>query len=219
MVMDVNSSKKIVKGGLFIALEGIDGSGKSTQLICLKEKLEEEGYTVVITREPTEGYWGQKIRNLYSAKEREKVSAEREVDYFVQDRAEDVTQTIQPALEEGKIVITDRYFYSNIAYQGARGIPLDFIIKRNEHFPRPDIVFYFDISPEAGIERIQSGRQEETNAFEKLDYLQKVQSIFKNMPDRNIVSVEGALPIHELTDVLVKFVNTYLQKKTIQIAS
>ncbi|MDH3776874.1 MAG: dTMP kinase, partial [Desulfobulbaceae bacterium] len=105
---------QLIPGGLFIVFEGIDGTGKSTQLHLLAEKLRQLGYAVVATREPTNGPYGQKIRKLFV--DRGSVSQEEELELFIADRDQHVKEIIKPALSDGCVVICDRYYLSTIAY-------------------------------------------------------------------------------------------------------
>lgn len=105
--------------GKLIAFEGIDGTGKSTQIKMLADRLTAEGLSVLSTREPTDGTFGKKIRELFVS--REKVSPDEELALFMDDRREHVTSVIEPALAKGMIVLTDRYYFSTAAYQGAEG--------------------------------------------------------------------------------------------------
>src|SRR5688572_15418123 len=108
-----------VNRGRLIALEGLDGCGKTTQAARIAEALHARGRDIVQTREPSEGPMGRKIRELARAGER--VPAERELQLFTDDRRDHVAQVIEPALAAGRWVITDRYYLSTVAYQGARG--------------------------------------------------------------------------------------------------
>ena len=103
--------------GLLIALEGIDGTGKTTQLKMLAEVLLSLGYDVVATREPTDGRYGQRIRQVL--RDRSSMTPQEELELFLLDRKEHVTTIINPGLAAGKIVLTDRYYLSTVAYQGA----------------------------------------------------------------------------------------------------
>ena len=103
---------------MLIVFEGIDGTGKSTQVRLLAQALEERGLTVVTSREPTDGPFGQKLRlSMITGR----LSPEEELALFHEDRRDHVEHLILPALEAGKVVILDRYFFSTMAYQGARG--------------------------------------------------------------------------------------------------
>ena len=180
--------------GLLIVFEGIDGSGKSTQCRMLADLLNKKGIANISLAEPTRGKWGMKIRQLL-AKGRNGISANEELEWFMNDRREDVKQNIEPALNAGKVVLMDRYYFSTAAYQGALGFDPQKIRVDNERFaPIPDRVLIFHNSPEKSLERIESSR-EEKSAFEKRDYLIEVQNIFKSFTGPNIryVSSDSSL--------------------------
>ena len=180
--------------GLLIVFEGIDGSGKSTQCRMLADLLNKKGIANISLAEPTRGKWGMKIRQLL-AKGRNGISANEELEWFMNDRREDVKQNIEPALKAGKVVLMDRYYFSTAAYQGALGFDPEKIRVDNERFaPIPDRVLIFYNSPEKSLERIESSR-EEKSAFEKRDYLIEVQTIFKSFTGPNIryVSSDSSL--------------------------
>lgn len=168
-----------VHKGLLIVFEGTDGTGKSTQLELLAAVLLERGLPVVTTREPTEGQYGQKIRQLYA--NRRSISLEEELDLFVADRTEHVDTLLSQALEEGKIILCDRYYLSTVAYQGAAGLDPAYILARNEFAPTPDLALLFYAPIQTGTQRITEGRGEILNDFEKEDYLLKVATHFKRM--------------------------------------
>lgn len=165
--------------GLFIVFEGVDGAGKTTQVRLLDERLRREGYAVVCLKEPTEGPWGQKLRHL-AQHGREHVSPATELEWFIQDRREDVEQNIRPALARGQIVLLDRYYFSTIAYQGALQLDPEEIRVRNEAFaPPPDLLFILDIPPARGLQRVR--QRGALSHFERLDYLARVAAIFAAM--------------------------------------
>src|SRR5439155_10296160 len=138
--------------GLLIAIEGIDGAGKTTQGQLLEGLLQSRGYEVVRTKEPTKGKWGTLLRETANS---ERLPPEEELDAFVSDRREHVKTVILPNLEAGKIVVVDRYYFSTVAYQGARGMDVEEILRINEQFaPEPDILILIDVEPELGIKRI-----------------------------------------------------------------
>ena len=185
--------------GLLIVFEGIDGSGKSTQCRMLAELLNKKGIVNISFAEPTRGKWGMKIRQLL-AKGRNGISPDEELEWFMNDRREDVEQNIEPALKAGKVVLMDRYYFSTAAYQGALGFDPQEIRADNERFaPIPDRVLVFYISPEKSLERIESSR-EGKSAFEKSDYLIEVQKVFKSFTGSNIrfISSDPSLEkVHE----------------------
>ena len=158
--------------GLFIVFEGIDGAGKTTHVRLLDNRLRQAGYDVVCLKEPTEGPWGQKLRQL-AQHGRQEIPPATELEWFLQDRREDVEHNIQPALARGQIVVLDRYYFSTIAYQGALQLNPEEIRARNEAFaPPPDLVFLLHLPAAQGWQRV---RQRGTlSHFERLDYLERV---------------------------------------------
>jgi dTMP kinase len=178
--------------GVFIVLEGIDGTGKTTQARWLAERLEAEGLAAKAVKEPTDGIWGQKIREI-ARRGRDRVSAEEELDWFIRDRAEDVAQNIAPALAAGLVVVADRYFYSTIAYQSALGLDPERIRALNAGFPLPDLVLLFEMPAELSRERITKGRNQEADrGYEQLGYLRRVKAAYEALTDPNIVRVNAA---------------------------
>ena len=165
--------------GVLIVFEGIDGTGKSTQLALLSSSLKKDGYDVITTREPTDGRYGRQIRALYS--NRVSVSREQELDLFLSDREEHVNEVIGPSLALKRIVLCDRYFLSTAAYQGAAGFDPLAIIERNSFAPMPDLALLLEISPEESIRRITEKRGDLLNDFEQLESLKQVDTIFSAM--------------------------------------
>jgi dTMP kinase len=203
-----------IAGGLFIVLEGIDGTGKSTQLDLLAEKLRQLGYAVVATREPTNGPYGQKIRELFV--DRRAVTQAEELELFIADREQHVQEVIAPALAEGCVVICDRYYLSTIAYQGANGIDPDLILQKNAGFPVPDLAIILEIEPSHGIQRIQNQRHEYPNTFEGEANLQKVAGIFAAMQQDYIARINGSDSIEKVHRLIFEAVAKVLAQKTPQ---
>jgi dTMP kinase len=191
-----NSNRK----GLFIAFEGIDGTGKTTQIEMLASVLESQGMTVVATREPTDGQYGRKIRALFQ--DRSSVTPEEELKLFIDDRREHVREIIAPALADGKVVLTDRYYFSTAAYQGAVGHDPQMILRENEKFaPIPDLVIILDAPVAVGVHRVQKIRGEALNDFEQESMLNKVAEIFATLEGDNIRRVDctgDAATVHGL---------------------
>jgi dTMP kinase len=192
--------------GLLITIEGIDGVGKTTQTMMLVEHLREMGYDVLQLREPTDGVWGKKIKNL--TKHGRNVSPKEECWWFLKDREEDVENNINPALSQYKIVVMDRYYYSTIAYQGALGLDTEKIREENEKFaPRPDLVIILDAPPKVGLERITDKRKEELNFFETLEYQEMVRALFLNMESYdNVRILDGSKEIGEVQGEIMSLV-------------
>jgi dTMP kinase len=161
--------------GFLIAIEGIDGAGKTTQAHFVQETLQLRKLVAIRTKEPTTGHWGQMLRDSALTG---RLSLEEEIEAFIRDRKEHVENCINPALKEGQIVIVDRYYFSNMAYQGARGHDPEDIRLRNEAFaPEPDLLVILDVEPKIGLQRIKT-RGDRANHFEKTGTLKKAREIF-----------------------------------------
>ena len=187
-------SKNILKKGVLIAIEGIDGSGKSTQAKRLVSFLKESGYDAVYLLEPTHGKWGKKIRDMAKRGKREK-SPDEEYRLFVLDRKENVKENVLPAIKAKRIVVLDRYYFSTMAYQGALGIDPQKIRDENEAFaPIPDLTILLTIPVSQGLLRIKENRGDFT-AFEGMEYLERVKSIFEDFvsPQKNVVKIDGTM--------------------------
>lgn len=172
--------------GIFIVLEGIDGTGKSTQARRLGEWFEKQGREVVLSREPTDGPWGKKLRESAATG---RLSPEDELQYFLNDRRQHVEETIAPALAAGKVVILDRYYFSTMAYQGARGFDPAEIRRLNEEFaPVPDLLLILDLDVDTAHARI-GHRGDATNEFEQHESLVRCREIFLSLKDEPFVRV------------------------------
>ena len=166
-----------MKRGSFLVLEGIDGSGKSTQLQRLAAALEAAGHAVLATREPSDGAIGRRIREM--ARSGETLPPEQELEWFMEDRAEHVREVIQPALAAGRTVLCDRYYLSTVAYQGARGLDWEAILAESEaRFPRPDLALILEIDAASGLARTRLRGGAADPAFENLEFLERVAAIF-----------------------------------------
>ncbi len=169
-----------VNGGRLIAFEGIDGSGKSTQLERLAARLRAAGREVVSTREPTEFPSGQRIREM--ARSGKPLDPAEELRWFVEDRRAHVANTIAPALRAGQIVLTDRYFLSTVAYQGARGLDAEQILADSEaEFPIPDLVLLLEIDPQQALTRVHARGSQLEGVFEQRAFLSRVATVFASV--------------------------------------
>lgn len=172
--------KKLQKG-LLIAIEGIDGTGKSTQVIRLRDHFSNQGIRSRALREPTQGKYGREIRRL-AREGRRQITPEQELELFILDRIEDCKKNIHPALARKELVLIDRYYFSTIAYQGALGLDTQKIWERNEAIAViPDLVLILDMPVEKSLRRIADNRGDMHDDFEKADFLIKVQAIFRWM--------------------------------------
>ena len=200
--------------GKLIVFEGIDGTGKTTQLSLLARALSDRGLPVVSTREPTDGKYGKKIRELY--RNRGSVSLQEELELFLADRREHVRELLGPALQSGKIVLCDRYVLSTVAYQGAAGLDRDEIMAQNSFAPIPDLTLLFQASPETGIARITGKRGESLNDFEQAATLTRVAEIFASLDQpyiRRIDATGTITTIHESVICAVEHVIKQYQSR------
>jgi dTMP kinase len=174
------------KNNLFIAFEGIDGSGKSTQIKLLSEKLKENGHKVYTTFEPTDSLIGAMIRNIFNG--RFAADDKTIAGLFVADRLDHLlneTNGILKKLKDGYTVITDRYYFSSYAYHGVH-VPVDWVIQANSlsaQLLRPDVNIYIDILPEVSMERLNGGRSS-MDLYETLDNLTKVRNLYLDVIER-----------------------------------
>ena len=175
--------------GIFIVFEGIDGTGKSTQVKRLGDWFAAQGREVVLSREPTDQPWGKKLRESAATG---RLSPEDELQYFLNDRRQHVEELISPSLAAGKVVILDRYYFSTMAYQGCRGIDPVEIRRKNEAFaPVPDLLLIMDLDVDSALERI-GARGDIANEFEKRESLERCREIFLSLKDEKFVRVISA---------------------------
>jgi dTMP kinase len=166
--------------GFLVALEGVDGSGKTTQAELLAASLEKDGRKVVLTREPSNGPASQKLRAYFASPSRHWSPAE-ELQLFMEDRREHVDQVIKPPLKRGKVVITDRYYYSSVAYQGSLGLDPNDILAANEACaPRPDLVFLLDLPVTEALARLPKKGKAARQVSESFPYLRQVAASYAN---------------------------------------
>ncbi|HHW32050.1 MAG TPA: dTMP kinase [Clostridiaceae bacterium] len=170
--------------GLFITIEGMDGSGKTTQIEKIKEYFQQKGYEPVLTREPGGTKISEKIRNIILDESNTGMSPVTEMLLYASARAQLVFEVIKPALNQGKVVICDRFIDSSYAYQGyGRGIDLKFIENVNEPAldnVMPDITFFFDIEPKLALARRISATGADRIEKEKLEFHERVYKGYKD---------------------------------------
>lgn len=198
--------------GLLIAIEGIDGAGKTTQVGRLRRALSGVGLTLRVSKEPTSGRWGQIIRDSAS---QGRLTVDEELDLLIKDRAEHVETLIAPALARGETVILDRYFYSTIAYQGSRGMDTDAIkASMEQRFPIPDATFILDLDPIISVHRIAHSRHEAPNHFEDRQNLANARAIFRQIKHPNVHEINGELSEEEVfQQILARFIEGALKAK------
>jgi dTMP kinase len=184
--------------GVLIALEGIDGTGKTTQALSLAATLARMGRGVLFTQEPTFGPAGRRLLDYLAGAERHLTAAE-ELDLFQADRREHVAGTIQPALRHSWLVITDRYYYSSAAYQGALGLdPLTILAESESFAPRPDLVVIFTLPLDVALARRREACGGEVQVTEVPAYLKKVAALYDRFQGPQVKRLDAAAPTAEV---------------------
>tara|TARA_B100000902_G_scaffold75617_1_gene80435 strand:+ start:498 stop:1082 length:585 start_codon:yes stop_codon:yes gene_type:complete len=173
---------------MLINLEGIDGCGKSTQSQFLMDKFENDNEKTILLKEPTNGKYGQKLWDMLSGKI--EATTDEILELFILDRRDHVNEKIKPALDDGKIVLMDRYYYSTMAYQAAAGIDVNRIRKDNEFAPKPDIVLIFDLPADLAMNRVRG--HSVADVFEKEEHLEKVRKAYQDLEDDPLVRIVDA---------------------------
>jgi dTMP kinase len=174
--------------GFFIVFEGVDGGGKSTQIKLLTDYFKDQGYDVEHHMEPTEGEIGSLLWTYMRSKNRS-FNPETEALLFAADRIEH-GKAITQALNEGKVVISDRYLHSSLAYQGAAGVDVDWMKSLNRHALKPDLVVLLDIDPGKSLNRVSD---RDKTVFEESEYLKKVRSEYLRYAEAGELEVIDAL--------------------------
>ena len=196
----------MARRGVFIVFEGIDGSGKSTHIKALAKELKGRGYNVLQTSEPSKDRIGNFIRR-YAERNDHRLTPETEALLFAADRFEHVMTVIEPALKKGRIVISDRYLYSSLAYQGAGGLDLDWIREMNRFAPKPDLGILLDILPEFSLQRVKRRK----TVFEVSDYLRKVRNIYLRLVEEGeLVRMDADKPRKAVQEEVFSLVNELL---------
>ncbi|MGD0645272.1 MAG: dTMP kinase [Candidatus Bathyarchaeia archaeon] len=185
------------KKGVFICIEGLDGSGKTTQARLLTRMLS-KSYNAIYTAEPSHGKTGTFIRESCLYEERRLPTA-AEALLFAADRIEHIENEIKPALAEGKLVICDRYIYSSLAYQGSGGLSLTWIKKINSHALQPDFGIFIDASPERVLERLERKK----SVMETLEIQQKVREVYLKFVEKGeLIRIDGDKSKDAVADAL-----------------
>ena len=205
--------------GLFIVMEGPDGSGKTTQINLLKEYLEEAGYECLITREPGGTVIGEEVRQLILNPEHKEMSPVTEMLLYAASRAQLVHEVIGPALEEGKIVISDRFVDSSIVYQGiARKLGISTVSAVNAPgigIYRPDGIFFIDLSEAEGLRRKKEQKKLDRMEQEGIDFHHMVsegyRKVLSGRPE--VMKIDGGRSIDTIQKKIRNHVDELLKKK------
>ncbi|SIS62434.1 dTMP kinase [Salimicrobium flavidum] len=194
---------------MFITFEGGEGAGKTTILRLLHEELENQGYEVLATREPGGIRISEKIRHLILDPDHKEMDARTEALLYAAARRQHLVEKVIPALEEGKIVLCDRFVDSSLVYQGVgRGIGISEVMAINEFAIEnwmPDVTLFFDITPERGLARINANDEREKNRLdlENIDFHRKVYEAYLELtaryPDR-VERIDADQPLCEVRE-------------------
>lgn len=203
--------------GKFIVFEGIDGSGKSTHAVLLKERLEKEGYSVFLTMEPSEGEAGKLLRRCLTGAA--DLPEQAIAGLFMTDRIDHILNPetgLLSHLEKGEVILCDRYYFSSFAYNGMYA-PMDWVIGINRiarETLKPDLTLFLDIRPERFLSRTEGRAQ--TERYEKVDVLRKVREnyfkAFEALPDEKVAIVDNDKSLSEAADDVYRLVKATLEE-------
>ena len=194
---------------MFITIEGTEGSGKSTVLKFVFDRLKEEGYNVILTREPGGTPISESIRNIILDKSNTAMDGRTEALLYAASRRQHLVEKVLPAIKDGKIVLCDRFLDSSLAYQGgARGLGVQQVLDVNLFATEntfPDYTLLFKITPEQGLERIAKNAKREVNRLdlEKLEFHTTVYNTFLDLaakyPERYII-IDASKSLEEVKE-------------------
>lgn len=198
----------MVGRGIFICIEGLDGCGKTTQAKLLVKKLKKR-HDAVYTAEPSRGQMGRFIKKHYLHAD-SRGSAVAEALLFAADRVEHLKSEVLPALEKGKIVVSDRYVFSSLAYQGAAGLDLKWIEEVNKHAVRPDLALFIDVDPKTVTGRLKRKK----SVMENLETQLKVREVYsKYVGNGALLRIDGNKSKREVTKGIWRVVNDFLRTR------
>lgn len=209
--------------GVFIVVEGMDGSGKTELVGRLHNYLfsKDKRFRVLTTREPSNGRHGQEIRSRLREEKDPLEHASEMLGLFVKDRQDHLKSTVLPFLDDESgncnIVLCDRYYYSTLAFQQAQGLPFKDIWEMNKGFRRPDLALFLDLPPETALERIGKRAKEK---FEQHRFMEELRKNFlglkEKLPEENIVILDASLDREAVLAQAKKEVDALLVEKDCQ---
>ncbi len=199
--------------GIFISMEGPDGSGKSTQIELLKAYLEDKGYEIIITREPGGTVISEDIRRIILNKDYAEMGYMTEALLYASARAQLVTEVIKPALEAGKAVISDRFVDSSAVYQGmARGLGVETAYQINSYAIQgimPQLTIHLDLPAQVGISRKKNQAELDRMELEAVDFHERVAEGYRKLasldPNR-IKTIDATISIEDIHAKIVDYV-------------
>ncbi|HHV99724.1 MAG TPA: dTMP kinase [Clostridiaceae bacterium] len=204
-----------MKKGLFITIEGMDGSGKTTQINMIRDYISEKGYNVMLAREPGGTKISEKIRDIILDPANGAMAAITEVLLYASARAQLVAEVIKPAVESGSVVVCDRFIDSSFAYQGfGRGIDIKTIADVNRAAidgMMPDLTFFIDMSPEIALKRRMASSEADRIEKEHMEFHMKAYNGYKELarlyPER-IKTIDGNRTVEEISQEIRKWLDT-----------
>lgn len=195
--------------GVFICVEGLDGCGKTTQAKLLVKALRKAGYYAIYTAEPSGGKIGKFIKQ-YCLHGRQRASIVVEALLFAADRVEHLEREVIPALKDGTVVVSDRYVFSSLAYQGAAGLDLEWIERVNEHAIMPDLALFIDVEPEVAIRRVKPRK----SVMENLETQRRVREVYMEFVESGrLVRIDGNKPKADVAKNVLEVVLKVLGEK------
>ncbi len=206
---------------MFVTVEGPEGSGKSSVMKRVAERLQKEGFDVVLTREPGGTPIAEQIREVILNKENTKMDKITEALLYAASRRQHLVEKVWPLTKEGKLVISDRFLDSSLAYQGgARGIGIDKVLEINMAATEgyyPDLTLLFDVAPEVGLARIAANKGREVNRLdlEKIEFHREVRQTFLDLAQRfkdRFVIIDASQPFEKVIEDAYKAIKDRMVK-------
>jgi dTMP kinase len=214
----VSHSATYAATGVFVCFEGGEGSGKSTQARLLSERLTAQGYAALLTFEPGDTPVGKQLRRIVLSPETGRLSHRTEALLYAADKAEHVDTVVQPALDRGEVVITDRYVDTTLAYQGAgrelRIEEVEAVARWATHGLRPHLTVVLDVDPREGLGRFEGRDRIEA---ESLDFHERARRSFLDLAERDpahYLVLDGRRPVEELAAAIDERVEPLLGQAT-----
>ena len=209
--------------GILVAFEGIDGSGKSTQIYKVADYLRERDYTVTVTHEPNPGSPYAKLIKQEVHMNRDNTSPEDELEWYTKDRAWDLEHNILPALERKELVLVDRYYLSSAAYQGGLdAFTLVYVLEKNSFARRPDLWLILDVPVKLGQDRLQQRDEKliKEDQLERVEFQEKVLANYKRLSNMDIggkvewvdASIDEPLLTEVLSELIIEFITEFFEK-------
>ena len=204
---------------MFITFEGPDGAGKSTIIKLVHEKLLQDGFNIVLTREPGGTPIAEKIRDIILDNSNQALDARTEALLYAASRRQHLVEKIWPALKEGKIVLCDRFLDSSLAYQGGgRNLGVENVLNINLFATEntyPDLTLFFDVSPEVGLARVSKDKKRVADRLdnENENFHDKVYKTFKEIVEQNknrIIVIDASKSIDEVVETTYKIIKERL---------